>query len=189
MEKTLEKIRDYADKAHGDQLRKYTPERYIVHPVRVMRLCQTVDNDLPVLACALLHDVLEDTPTTEKGIYDFLKPLLGDVAAQKTVKLVIELTDVYVKSKYPRLNRRERKAKEIQRMKNISPEAQTVKYADIIDNCLEIVTHDDSFAPVFLKECRQILLALEKGDGSLRSAAIKIVESGLKRLKNKSSTN
>jgi (p)ppGpp synthase/HD superfamily hydrolase len=57
---------------------------------------------LPVLACALLHDVLEDTLVTEREMNDFLKPLLGDSAAEKTVKLVIELTDVYVKSNYPR---------------------------------------------------------------------------------------
>lgn len=189
MEKILEKIRDYADQAHGPQFRKYTPERYIAHPVRVMGWCKTVSNDASVLASALLHDVLEDTPVTETEIHDFLKPLMGNAAAEKTVKLVIELTDVYVKSNYPRLNRRERKAKELQRMKSISPEAQTVKYADIIDNCLEIVNHDLSFAAVFLKECRQILLVTESGDGSLRSEALKVVENGLKKLKGKSHTD
>lgn len=183
MENTLEKIRSYADRAHGDQLRKYTPDRYIVHPVRVMKLCQTVSTELPVLACALLHDVLEDTQVTEREMNDFLKPLLGDSAAEKTVKLVIELTDVYVKSNYPWLNRRERKAKELQRIKNISPAAQTIKYADIMDNCLEIVDHDHGFAPVFLNECRQLLGVMEKGDSRLRSAALKVVESNLKGLK------
>ncbi|WP_297333190.1 hypothetical protein [Flavobacterium sp.] len=39
-EEILHRIREYADDAHGSQMRKYTPERYIVHPVRVMEtLC------------------------------------------------------------------------------------------------------------------------------------------------------
>ena len=60
----LEKIRHFADQAHGGQLRKYTPERYIVHPVRVMETLKKYTDDLTVLAAALLHDVLEDTTTT-----------------------------------------------------------------------------------------------------------------------------
>jgi (p)ppGpp synthase/HD superfamily hydrolase len=184
MEQILEIIRDFADRAHGEQLRKYSPDRYIVHPIRVMRLCKTVTNDLPTLACALLHDVLEDTKLTDQDIYNFLQPLLGNTAAGKTIALVVELTDVYIKSNYPGLNRRERKASEARRMKSVSAQAQTVKYADILDNCLEIVRHDNDFAPVFLKECRQLLEVMEKGNASLRSAAIKVVESELKRLKN-----
>jgi (p)ppGpp synthase/HD superfamily hydrolase len=61
-EKILAAITDFADIAHGSQMRKYTPERYIVHPARVMRLCQEYTDDVTVLAAALLHDVLEDTP-------------------------------------------------------------------------------------------------------------------------------
>lgn len=57
MEEVLEQIRDFADKAHGEQMRKYTPERYIVHPVRVMKICREYTDDITVLAAALLHDV------------------------------------------------------------------------------------------------------------------------------------
>jgi len=62
MDKVLEQVKDFADKAHGDQLRKYTPDRYIVHPMRVMLICQEYTDDSQILAAALLHDVLEDTP-------------------------------------------------------------------------------------------------------------------------------
>lgn len=68
MDRILEQIRDFADRAHGDQLRKYTPERYIVHPVRVMEQVQRITNDTTMLAAALLHDVLEDTATTADDI-------------------------------------------------------------------------------------------------------------------------
>src|SRR5688500_3177393 len=109
MNVVLQKIRDYADNAHGEQTRKYTPERYIVHPVRVMETVRQYDPRLPMLAAALLHDVLEDTPVTEDELHDFLKTVMSDTDAAETLHLVVEMTDVYVKSAYPRLNRRERK--------------------------------------------------------------------------------
>lgn len=182
MEAILEKIRDFADQAHGNQLRKYTPDRYIVHPVRVMELCKPYTDNVAVLASALLHDVLEDTPVTEDQIRDFLKGLMDDDTVELTLKLVVELTDVYVKSSYPRLNRRQRKAKEAERIKETSVAAQTVKYADILDNCQEITEHDKQFAPVFLQECRTLLNVMNKGNSSLRAAALKVVEDKLKSL-------
>ena len=76
MEDILNTIRDYADTAHGTQMRKYTPERYIVHPIRVMETCRNYDSRLPILAAALLHDVLEDTPVTEAEMRDFLHSVM-----------------------------------------------------------------------------------------------------------------
>ena len=178
----LQKIRDFADHAHGDQRRKYTPDRYIVHPIRVMELCKPYTTNIAVLASALLHDVLEDTPVTKEEIRVFLQGQLGDRVAVQTLNLVTELTDVYVKSSYPRLNRRQRKAKETERIKKTSAEAQTVKYADILDNCREIVQHDRDFAPVFLRECHDLLKTMDKGNSSLRAAAFKVVEDGRKAL-------
>lgn len=57
MEAILEQIKAYADTAHGEQLRKYSPDRYIVHPVRVMETCKQYTNSLPVLAAALLQSI------------------------------------------------------------------------------------------------------------------------------------
>jgi (p)ppGpp synthase/HD superfamily hydrolase len=71
MNEVLEQVKDFADKAHGDQKRKYTPERYIVHPEKVLRLCQQYTSSIPLLAAALLHDVLEDTHVTQKDLHLF----------------------------------------------------------------------------------------------------------------------
>jgi hypothetical protein len=84
---------------------------------------------------------------------------------------VVELTDVYTKEAYPKLNRRTRKAKEIERLISISPEAQTIKYADIIDNAKEIGKADAGFAPVYLRECKIILQKLDKGNQPLHEQA------------------
>jgi guanosine-3',5'-bis(diphosphate) 3'-pyrophosphohydrolase len=182
MDSVLEKIRDFADKAHGNQQRKYTPERYIVHPVRVMEMCRSYTSELSVLAAALLHDVVEDTPVGEKDIQAFLVTVMNEEEARETTGLVIELTDIYTKAAYPRWNRRKRKTKEAERIGQTSDKAQTIKYADIIDNCKEIVEHDPDFAGVFLRECRSLLNAMPDGNADLRKEAFQTVEQCLQRV-------
>ena len=181
MSPTLSHIISFADQAHGEQLRKYSPERYIVHPVRVMETCRKYTDDIAVLAAAILHDVLEDTAVKKEEIRNFLKDILTQNQADKTIRIVEELTDVFVKSKYPHLNRRQRKSKELERLKKISPEAQTIKYADILDNSIEIAEQDPEFAPVYLKESRNILKQLKNGDAELRSEVMHVLDELLKK--------
>jgi uncharacterized protein with gpF-like domain len=68
-------------------------------------------------------------------------------------------------------------------MENTSAEAQTIKYADIIDNASEIVEHDPDFAPVFLRECKALVKKMEKGNKELREKAIQVVEEERERLR------
>lgn len=183
----LDKIIEFTDQAHGEQTRKYTPDRYIVHPVRVMEICREYTDDMAVLAAALLHDVLEDTPTTAQELKKFLIPLMGEAMSIRTVDLVIELTDVYIKKDYPHWNRRKRKQMEKERMEKTSPTAQTIKYADILDNCMEIVKHDPSFARVFLSECKGLLKSMTKGNPVLHERALSVIEANLEELKKRNS--
>lgn len=176
IQSALQAITVFADNAHDQQMRKYTPERYIVHPVRVMNMCMEYTDDVCILAAALLHDVLEDTPVTAEEIETYLVGKIGADNAKRTLKLVEELTDEYVKDKYPALNRHARKMKEIERMVLISADAQTIKYADIIDNCSEIVAADKDFAKVFVYECRTKLQRLNKGDERLYRRAMQAIE-------------
>jgi (p)ppGpp synthase/HD superfamily hydrolase len=182
MQDILDQITNFADRAHGSQMRKYTPERYIVHPIRVMETCQKYDNRLPVLAAALLHDVLEDTPVSPEKMRDFLLTLMNRHDAEQTLSLVEELTDVYVKTDYPQWNRRKRKEKELERIAGTSPSAQTIKYADIIDNTKEITVHDPQFASRYLRECLSILKKIDKGNAVLRQLALDSVERNLDNL-------
>ncbi|MGN6567930.1 MAG: HD domain-containing protein [Flavipsychrobacter sp.] len=138
---------------------------------------------MPILAAAILHDVLEDTPVNKEEIRSFLLSVMTPAEVDQTIGLVIELTDVYVKNAYPKWNRRKRKAKELERLEQTSANSQTIKYADIIDNCNEIVNHDPDFANVFLRECNTVLSKLNKGDQALYKLAIEKVEEKLKDLK------
>ncbi|WP_244819375.1 hypothetical protein [Dyadobacter pollutisoli] len=102
--------------------------------------------------------------------------------ARQTLRYVIELTDVYIKKDYPQWNRRTRKSKELERLTGISANAQTVKYADVIDNSVEIAENDKSFAYVLLKEYIQILAALDKGNPELHQKAKQVVLEALRKL-------
>lgn len=179
----LEQITQYTDQAHGEQTRKYSPERYIVHPVRVMQICREYTTDISVLSAALLHDVLEDTAVTKEDLNEFLHTVLNPSDASKTLQLVIELTDVYVKKAFPSWNRRKRKMKEAERIKHTSKDAQTIKYADIIDNCPEMTEKDPEFAERFLRECRSLLTKMKKGEKDLYLRAVSTVHNCLMRLR------
>lgn len=183
IEKILNEITIFADRCHGTQMRKHTPDRYIVHPVRVMKMLRERSHDLPLLAAALLHDVLEDTPATKEAVHDFLAKYLDEKQAQHTIQLVEELTDVFTKEAYPNFNRRKRKAMEMERMAKTSGAAQTVKYADIIDNCREIVGHDPAFARIFLSECYALLKKMPNGDPELYKEALETVSKNLQRVR------
>lgn len=181
----IQKIIEFADRAHGAQTRKYNTDHYIVHPVRVMEICRPYTDKLPVLAAAILHDVIEDTPVTGNEILFFLSHYMNAEDQNLTIKMVLELTDVYVKKDFPALNRSQRKRLEIKRLKTISADAQTIKYADIIDNAREISQNDPLFAKRFLTECDDILLALKKGEYKLREKAVSLVREELRKLNSK----
>jgi (p)ppGpp synthase/HD superfamily hydrolase len=177
----ITKIRDFANAAHGGQTRKYSDDPYIVHPMRVMTLCSGYTDDICTLGAAILHDVVEDTPVTSEEILSFLETLMTRDQAQRTTQFVIELTDIYTPENYPRLNRRTRKEKEAERMSRISAEAQTVKYADIIDNT-DVTRNDPHFAGTYLREASDLLHKMDRGNPLLREKALSIVQRCLQSL-------
>jgi guanosine-3',5'-bis(diphosphate) 3'-pyrophosphohydrolase len=172
----LEAIIRFTDHAHGEQMRKYTPERYIVHPVRVMQICQQYSHDPALLAAALLHDVLEDTPVTQDEIRTFLLTQLSHEDCDRAIRYVIDLTDVYIKTNYPGMNRNIRRKKEAERLAHVTPEAQTIKYADIMDNSVDILHHDRHFGYQYLKEAQVILSKMNDGHRILHERALHTVK-------------
>jgi (p)ppGpp synthase/HD superfamily hydrolase len=179
MTETPEKIFRFAAEAHHGQMRKYASEPYINHPKRVMGICMKVTNDECVLAAALLHDVLEDTEVTEDQMIKSLKTSMSHLEAGMTLQYVRQLTDVFIKNDYPYWNRRKRKSMELQRLTSISANAQTIKYADIIDNSKDVAKNDKGFASVLLREYDQILRELTMGNPQLRETASRMVSGAL----------
>lgn len=156
----------FAAAAHGsiNHVRKYTGEPYIQHPLEVMEIVSGVPHTDEMLAAALLHDTIEDTPTTREDIeLEF---------GHKVAVLVMELTDQCHEG-----NRATRKAAEAARLATISPDAQTVKLADFISNTRSIVQHDPGFAKIYLREKSQVLAVMRSGDASLFEQAVCLLES------------
>ena len=151
----------FAIAAHGEQKRKYTGEPYVNHVVAVARTVQEVNGTDEMVAAALLHDVLEDTPVTRQQL--LLK------FGEEITGLVVELTDYYADPSYG--NRATRKKLECARLATVSPEAQTIKLADILDNSLSIKTYDPGFAKVYLPEKLALLKVLTKAAPALQNLA------------------
>jgi len=178
----LEYVKNFADRAHGQQVRKYTGERYIGHPIRVMEMVGKYHPQIEVQAAALLHDVLEDTPVTAVEMEAALLKVMDSEQVRRVMQLVIDLTDIYVKKDYPRLNRRARKQKEAARLSHVSPEAQSIKYADIIDNVTDIVSQDSDFANIFVREAKKMLAGMNAGHPELRAKTAALVDKCLSEL-------
>lgn len=176
---TLDRICAFAASAHTAQKRKYSDEPYINHLVRVMDTCRQYTGDIRVLAAAVLHDILEDTTVTEEQLGEFLQSVMEPGVAEDTQSLVVQLTDVYIKKNFPSMNRRTRRHREAERLARVSPDAQTIKYADILDNINDLVGGDDDFAPVFLRECRAILQRMNQGNQLLYQRTVQAVDENL----------
>lgn len=163
----VEAAKRFATIAHEriNHVRKYTGEPYINHPAAVVELVRSVRHTPEMLAAAWLHDTVEDCGATIEEI----KALFGPLVSQ----YVEELTDV---SRPEDGNRDARKAIDRAHTAQCSPEAATIKLADLIDNTRSIVSRDPRFAVVYLAEKRMLLEVLRHGDKTLHRLASQIAE-------------
>ncbi len=152
----------FATEAHQriDHRRKYNHQPYAVHLEQVAKIVASVTDDEEMIAAAWLHDVVEDTPAT----LDEIEREFNFSVAQ----LVRELTDV---SKPGDGNRAVRKAIDREHLARASGRGQTIKLADLIDNCKDISRHDARFARVYLNEMEPLLGVLTKADEGLMRRA------------------
>jgi (p)ppGpp synthase/HD superfamily hydrolase len=167
----VEKALEFATIAHEGQVRKYTGEPYINHPIEVAKIVYSVLHTKAMLCAALLHDVIEDCSVT----YDEVVEQFGEEVAL----LVNWLSD---RSKPEDGNRAYRK--EIDRIwiSVADPQAKTIKLADLISNSRSILQHDKEFAKVYIKEKELLLEVLTEGDATLYAQAMDIVVKAKKEL-------
>lgn len=150
--------REFATHYHGiiDQRRKYTNAPYIEHPAAVVEIVKSVSHTPEMIAAAWLHDVVEDTPATIEEV----RRTFGHHIAS----LVEMLTNA---SRYEDGNRAARKAIDRAHLAMATPEAKTIKLADLIDNTGSIVARDPKFARTYLAEKARLLTVLRDGDAGL----------------------
>lgn len=144
----------FASAAHGAvrQVRKYTAEPYINHPVEVLGIlssyCGEKVND-HMKQAALLHDTIEDTGVDA----ELIRHLFGEEVARMVLQLSKATTASYG-------NRAGRHSLEVKRLSNACWEAQTVKVADLMSNTGSIVERDPAFAKTYLAEKALLLKSL-----------------------------
>lgn len=167
---SYEKLREgyvEAEKWHEGQVRKYTGKPYVLHPMEVASLLASVDIlDEDLILAALFHDLFEDT--------DCPRAYIAQKYGKRVHDLVVELTEVPTEG-----NRKARKQAEAIRLGKISPDAMTVKCADLISNTRDIVKHDPGFAKVYLAEKANVLSLFEgKADPVIYAWAKRSLDEG-----------
>lgn len=166
---------EIATAAHAtiNQVRKYTGETYIIHPIAVAETVRSVGGDSIQISAAYLHDTLEDTELTYDQLFKMIDNEFGNDIAVHLLKMVSGLTDI---STLKDGTRKLRKAIDRAHTAEQCNRTKTVKLADLIDNWKSIVVYDANFAKVFASE-KQALLdeALVGGDQELFNKASQLL--------------
>ena len=160
MSKLSIKAKNFAERVHRDQVRKYTGEPYAVHLREVAGLCAEVGCRDEVIAAAWLHDAKEDQGVTDAE--------LCAVFGAEVARLVDEVTD---QSRPADGNRQARKLIDREHNAKASPEGKTIKLADLISNSRNIVARDPHFAVTYMREKAALLPLLTEGNPILWARA------------------
>lgn len=180
-----QRLFDFVKEQHGDQKRKYTGAPYWTHLWDVAEIISHYPEVEMGIEIALCHDLIEDTPCTA-GMLD--EALLRFKYFEWRSRMVIvrdvsHLTDEYTKEAYPEFNREKRKALEAKRLKHITANAQSVKYADMMDNTQSIVQNDLDFSKVYLAEIGKKIYSMDKGIPDLHKRCVATYEQAVLVLK------
>lgn len=162
----LNKVLKFAKKMHKGQYRADKKTPYIEHPKRVAEIIKTYKhtskNMEDLIACALLHDVLEDTYCSYRELVDKFGVVVASMVMEVTTagyvpKLIGK--DNYLKSK----------------MLNMTSYALDIKLADRLDNITDLNGIEIERRNIILKQTRNIIDAL-KNERTLTQTQIKLIE-------------
>lgn len=167
----------FAACAHRSQKRKYSLEPYVNHPIAVARLVAASGADVDTIVAAVLHDVIEDTDVQ----IDPLEAVFGN----RVMVLVMEVTKGFESliAEQPITKESLHKA-HLHLLSKTSPEAATIKLADIIDNTSTLHERDPKRALTYLPEKWETIDVLKHGNKQLRERALEQISTNLLAAKN-----
>lgn len=145
-----------AARAHRHQLRKDGRTPYAAHPFRVAMIAATVFGceDEAVLAAALVHDVIEDSPLDYDDVHEHLGRDVADLCA--------------VMTKDMRMIEPERERAYDEQLARGPWQSRLIKLADVYDNLSDAPDHQTR--KKMLKKARRAL-EIVKGEPELHEAA------------------
>ena len=130
MGKLLDDAIQFAVKAHAGVNRKGKKRPYILHPLEAMLIASGLTEDEEVLAAAVLHDTVEDTPVTREDIERSFGKRVADLVAAES------------ENKRPELAASDtweiRKSETIAHLKTASREAKLICLGDKLSNIREM---------------------------------------------------
>lgn len=152
--------------ATENQVRKYGGEPYIVHPEAVANILREYyPDDEELLAAGWLHDVIEDTAVSINTIEAKFGYRVAD--------LVEMVTNVSLDKSIPRVLRFQANTRHLDRA---TARGCSLKLADIIHNCSDLMTHNKKFAiDTYFPEKRIVLQSLGRGHAELHNKALEII--------------
>ena len=159
----------FASAYHGGQYRKGNNALpYVTHPLEVSRILSEEGGieDVEILAAAILHDTIEDTAASREDISE----RFGD----RICGLVLELTDD------KRLEKQERKRRQVINAPGKSLGAAAVKLADKIANVRDITNSPPDWPEErkadYIAWATEVVNALPPGHSQLRAVFARAVE-------------
>tara|TARA_E500000318_G_scaffold4934_3_gene5080 strand:- start:7899 stop:8408 length:510 start_codon:yes stop_codon:yes gene_type:complete len=164
--KKVQKAVTFATKAHKGQVRKYTHEPYVTHPIAVMNIVKSVPHTTEMLMAAALHDVVEDTPFTVEDI----RKHFGNKVAVLVEALTHDKSDERGK-----LKRAERKRLDRLQDAENDEDAQTIRAADMLHNAPSMKKYDPKFWEKVKLEMTETIKVLTKADNTLLRKLKKVV--------------
>ncbi len=160
---------------HRGQKIKYSGELYFNHLQRVALIAGPVVQ--LGFEIGLCHDLFEDTSVTKQELRNALMSFgYKRMETDEIAACVTELTDVYTVKKFPDFSKPYRKELEATRLAGISALAQTVKYADLIDNLNWVLQYEPHKARKYLLKKQMLLIAMDKGSAQLRRKAFALIQ-------------
>jgi len=140
--------------AHRLQLRKYTHEAYIFHPVEVANhVYEFISKSDVDIAIALGHDLIEDTDCNTIELN--FKLIEFGFSLHETAEIIygiVSLTDKYTTAAYPDKNRAWRIEQEAIRLSNLPVKLICIKLCDGKSNLGSIYEHDPDFYATYSNE-------------------------------------
>ncbi len=155
---------------HQGQLIKETDEPYFDH---LLAVANRVADAAPLTyEIGLCHDLLEKTEVNQLTVSAQLKEFGYEIEEAAYISNCVgELTRHFTKANNP-LPKKERKELEDERLTYISPDAQTVKYADLSYNADWMMVHDRHHAKDYLQRQLELIENMTSGNNRLREEVL-----------------
>ena len=116
----------FAVKAHQGTERRGKGFPYIIHPMEAAEIAATITDDQEILAAAILHDTVEDTPVTIG--------MIQEEFGERVASLVECESDVSINGKSAEESWHDRKQDSINRLEAATLDAKIVALADKLSN-------------------------------------------------------